>query len=601
MDVRTSPILGVCAAGNGGQERGLLTKWRFYANVALVVNSPNTSRASTGGLRGGEGKTVAVFGGGIAGLTVAHELCRRGWVVTVYEFNPDVGGFFRSARVDEDVNMPSEYSWHGLGPWYANAFDVMKQIPRDEKGSVYGRSLSRPINFGLIPNDGPALFDRSNLFQMTKLDVVRWGWLMLKTWTANLRSRETYSHINAAEAYRPLLSDTAWKTWRACFGPWVGSDWANVSLHQVGLFFRKQFYSGPSHLHEADEEGPEWSHGAQSGWLVLNGPSSEAWFVPWVADLEARGVEFRYEAELARLDFDSDAGLITGAQLACGESVRADLYALATNPFAAEQVLARTPELSSLDGLHLFRPLVQDGPHTQVSFRLAFSERIAWPGEREAVIISDSEYNLTLCPQEQVWNSEEDLGEGIVSLWTGTACVSKTPGLLYGLPLENCTKEQFVAEVYAQLARCEAFDAFIREANGGKSWQSFPLVRIEVWHEWIFSPEGIRARQPKWVNTTNTQPFLPDQRTQVPNLVVAGAHTKTSADVWSIEAAVESGRRACQVVEPDVEVIPAYAPTPLRWMWRVDDFCYRLKLPHVLDLLLVGLPLLAVVLFFVLG
>ena len=38
-----------------------------------------------------KGKAAAVFGGGIAGLTTAHELARRGWTVTVYEVNDEVG------------------------------------------------------------------------------------------------------------------------------------------------------------------------------------------------------------------------------------------------------------------------------------------------------------------------------------------------------------------------------------------------------------------------------------------------------------------------------------------------------------------------------
>ena len=78
-------------------------------------------------------KTVAVYGAGIAGLTAAHEFAQRGWQVSVYEANHDAGGFFRSARKAGDRNMPSEYSWHGMGPWYHNAFDLMRQIPFDER------------------------------------------------------------------------------------------------------------------------------------------------------------------------------------------------------------------------------------------------------------------------------------------------------------------------------------------------------------------------------------------------------------------------------------------------------------------------------------
>lgn len=70
------------------------------------------------------GRTVAVFGAGIAGLSAAHELARLGYQVRVFEADPDAGGFFRSARRPGDANMPTEYSWHGIGPWYHNVFDL---------------------------------------------------------------------------------------------------------------------------------------------------------------------------------------------------------------------------------------------------------------------------------------------------------------------------------------------------------------------------------------------------------------------------------------------------------------------------------------------
>ena len=112
------------------------------------------------------------------------------------------------------------------------------------------------------------------------------------------------------------------------------------------------------------------------------------------------------------------------------------------------------------------------------------------------------------------------------------------------------------------LGGCQGLELLVKQANNGRSWKTVPIVRIEVWHEWLFSQDGIRPRQPKWVNTTSTQPNQPTQATPVPNLVLAGAHTRTEADVWS------RGRRgavgAAQVIEPSVRVIPQYKPAWLR-------------------------------------
>ena len=534
--------------------------------------------------------TVAVFGAGIAGLTAAHELTRLGYKVSVYEANSEPGGFFRSVRLPQNQYTPSEYSWHGFGPWYHNVFDLMKQIPFDEMGSMYDRAFSRSVDFGVFPDNGRAAFyDRGllsipKLFRMSNWDWAKWSWLMIKTWAANRRTQVAYSKRNAAEAWKPLLSERGYRTWRSTFGPWVGSDWTNVSLHQVGQFFRKQLITKPSHPHVADEDGPAWTHGAGNGWLLLRGPSNEVWFNKWVGYLEESGVRFFWNEPLVQLGFDGRT--ITSARLQFGAECKADLYVLATNPFAAAQIVDRTPGLENERELRLFKPLVQDGPHTQVSFRIAFSEPIRFPRARTAVVVTDSEFNLTLFAQEQVWRSDVNLGDGVKSLWTGTSCVGTVPGRVHKLPVIQCTKEQFIEEVKTQIFDCSSLDSLIKEANGGRGLADFEINRIEVWHEWRFSPSGIGTHQPKWVTTTHTQAYLPNQATSIPNLLLAGAHTRTDADVWSIEGAVESGRRAAQAIEPSVRVIPQYKPFWLRAISSIDDACFRVGLPHVIDLLL---------------
>ncbi|HEY8995503.1 MAG TPA: FAD-dependent oxidoreductase [Lacunisphaera sp.] len=541
------------------------------------------------GLSADRGSSVAVFGAGIAGLTVAHELARRGHRVSVYESNPEAGGFFRSAR-QADSNMPTEYSWHGMGPWYHNVFDLLRQIPFDETGSLYDRALSRPIDFGIFPNAARAEFyDRGlasipRMFRWSALECVRWAWLMLKVWSAHRRTFEHYAHLNAAAEWRERLRPTGYTTWRSCFGPWIGSDWTRVSLHTAGQFFCKQLTSQPAHLHAGDDSGPAWTHGAGSGWLLLKGPSTEFWFDRWVKQLRKTGATFAFSAPLERLDFDGTR--IVSARLGSGATVAADWYVVAANPFAVAEILSRTPALESIGSLRSFRPLIQDGEHIQVSFRLAFAEAVRFPRARTAVVVADSPFNLTLFAEEQVWKRGVPLGNGVKSLWTGTSCAGTVPGPVHGLPVCRCTKDQFIDEIRAQISACQALDALIREANDGRGLADFPIVRIEVWHEWKFSPEGIRSAQPKWVTTTNTQPHQPAQRTSIPNLLLAGAHTHTAADVWSIEAAVESGRRAARAVDPRVRVLPQHHPRLLRLIGRVDDIFYRLKLPHVLDCLL---------------
>lgn len=533
-------------------------------------------------------KTVTIFGAGIAGLSAAQELAQLGYLVSVYEATDQPGGFFRSSRLSKN-NMPTEYSWHGMGPWYNNTFDLLRKIPFRENGTIYDLALSRPIDFGIFPDSGQAQFNDEGLksipkmFRMNTWEFVKWSYVMLKTWTSNHRSKIEYAKFNAAKVYKPFLHDEAYKTWRSCFGPWIGSDWPKVSLHTVGDFFRKLVITRPTHQHNADQEGPAWSQGAGDGWLLLKGPSSEYWFTPWVKHLKEIGVQFFWEKALTKLEFDGTN--ISSAYLG-EEKVKSDVYILAMNPFSTAKVLSETPALEKQRELKLFKPLVQDGPHTQVSFRLAFSEEIKFPRKRTAIIVSDSEFNLTLFAEEQIFDKEVDLGQGIKSLWTGTSCISGVPGRIYHKPVNNCTKEEFIEEVKAQILSCNALNEVVKEANNGKGLKDFTMSKIEVWHEWEFSSEGIRPFQPKWVTTTNTQAYVPTQQTPVSNLFLAGAHTKTQAHVWSIEGAVESGRRAAKAIDDRVAVIDQYRPIWIRILSGIDDLLYAIKVPQIIDSIL---------------
>lgn len=198
-------------------------------------------------------------------------------------------------------------------------------------------------------------------------------------------------------------------------------------------------------------------------------------------------------------------------------------------------------------------------------------------------MISDSEFNLTLFAEEQVWDKDVDLGRNIKSLWTGTSCISTVPGRIYRKPVAACSKDEFIEEVKAQILSCDALDRIIKEANHGRGLKDFSLVKIEVWHEWEFSPDGIKSLQPKWVNSTDTEPYLPGQKTPVPNLFLAGAHTRTQAQVWSIEGAVESGRRAAKAIDDRVAVLDQTRPLWISILSQIDDILYTVKAPQIID------------------
>src|SRR5215210_201904 len=80
--------------------------------------------------------TVAVLGGGVAGLTAAHELAERGFAVTVYERRDRLGGKARSLPVpgsgtDGRGDLPAEHGFRFFPGFYRHVPDTMRRIGVD--------------------------------------------------------------------------------------------------------------------------------------------------------------------------------------------------------------------------------------------------------------------------------------------------------------------------------------------------------------------------------------------------------------------------------------------------------------------------------------
>src|SRR5262245_31620149 len=77
---------------------------------------------------------VIVIGGGVAGLTVAHELVDRGYAVEVYEARHDFGGKARSQLVrgtgkDGRRDLPGEHGFRFYPRFYRHVTGQMAKIP----------------------------------------------------------------------------------------------------------------------------------------------------------------------------------------------------------------------------------------------------------------------------------------------------------------------------------------------------------------------------------------------------------------------------------------------------------------------------------------
>src|SRR3954451_14793814 len=78
--------------------------------------------------------SVAVLGGGVAGLSAAHELAERGFSVTVYEQRDAPGGKARSIPYAGTgsggrADLPGEHGFRFFPGFYRHLPDTMSRIP----------------------------------------------------------------------------------------------------------------------------------------------------------------------------------------------------------------------------------------------------------------------------------------------------------------------------------------------------------------------------------------------------------------------------------------------------------------------------------------
>src|SRR4051812_50197838 len=73
-------------------------------------------------------KTVAVLGGGVGGLSAAHELAERGFAVTVHEKRAVPGGKARSYPAPGS-GLPAEHGFRFFPGFYRHLPDTMGRIP----------------------------------------------------------------------------------------------------------------------------------------------------------------------------------------------------------------------------------------------------------------------------------------------------------------------------------------------------------------------------------------------------------------------------------------------------------------------------------------
>lgn len=548
-----------------------------------------------------------MLGGGVAGLTAAHELAERGYRVTVYERNDAPGGKARSMDVPGTgtggrLPLPGEHGFRFFPGFYRNLPDTLRRIPYpNNSGSVHGnltnateclvarydghpnlrfpvrKLLSLPARESLLPG---ALVESLTGLLDTALnlppsEVVHFlGRLLVHITSCERRRTEQWERVPWWEF---IHADAMSPEYQQLLGVGITRDLVAVraevaSTRTVGRLIQAFIYNllGRGNDGEIDR--------------VLNAPTSEVWITPSVNHLRGLGVEFACGTEVQEVLYDG--GRTTGVRVrtrgAAARTVVADHYISAMPVQDARatwgaNLRAADPRFERCDRLW-----------TAWMVGVQFYLRTRMPLVHGHVIHADSPWALTSVSQAQFWKRRDfrsAYGDGEVAdcLSVDVSAWDK-PGILFGKPGIKCTPNEIRQEVWAQL-------------KAGLNGAGREVLTDSDEHSWFMDPAvtGLGGpspcnREQLLIHPVGTWYDRPSSRTAVPNLFLAGDYVATDIDLATMEGANESARQAVNALldadgspAPRCRIWRLYRPPELTLLHKLDEIRYRSGLPNLFD------------------
>jgi uncharacterized protein with NAD-binding domain and iron-sulfur cluster len=524
---------------------------------------------------------VAVLGGGVAGLTAAHELVERGFEVVVLEARDIPGGKARSLPVpgsgtDGRADLPAEHGFRFFPGFYQHLPDTMRRIP-DGTGTVFdnltgatrillaqagGRNeivagahlpesledlavLSRFLfdvmtSLGIPPHEHAVLMERI-MTLLTSCEERRYEQWELQSW---------WQYVGAerrSAPFRKFLAEGLTRTLVAARAREISARTGGLILAQIILDLTR---AGG----RADR--------------VLDAPTNEAWIDPWVAHLRSRGVELRLDSPVQGLTVSG--GRIAGAITPAG-TVTAD-YFVAALPVEIMRQLAGPP-LRALDpALARLDRLVT----RWMNGVLFYLDRDV-PLEHGHAIFIDSEWALTSISQAQFWKDVDlaHYGDGRVK---GVLSIDvsdwETPSRRTGKVAMRCSKEEIRAEVWGQLM--DHIDDGSLDERHVLAWFLDPAITFP-------NPTEAANLEPLLINTAGSWADRPGVVTRIPNLLLAADYVRTNTDLATMEGANEAARRAVNAIlersgsaAAPCAIYTLPEPAVLRPARKLDELRWRL-------------------------
>jgi len=533
---------------------------------------------------------VVVLGGGVAGLSAAHELVERGFQVEVVERRKVPGGKARSmgdphTGTGGRRNLPGEHGFRFFPGFYKHLPDTMKRIPFAAKpGGAYDnlvtstqfllahqgndatlvarfptslRELYQALRdlFGTdlgIP-DAELLYFAERIFVvLTSCEARR---------LAEYEKIPWWDFIGAATRSKPYQQYLAEGLTRSL----VAMKAEVGSTRTVGDILIQLMIDAVTPGESMDR--------------LLDGPTSDVWIGPWRAYLEQRGVRFHFDTEVLALHCAQGRITQVTVEDRHGRRELAGDYYVAALPVEVMAPLVTEPMKQADPRLGLLAKLQYDW---MSGIQLYLHEDV--PLVHGHAIYVDTPFALTSISQAQFWDSPlAGFGDGTVR---GVLSVDisdwKTPGILYGKPAMELSPEQIKDEVWAQLRR--SLDRFPEAAKltdeNLAGWHLDPDIRFP-------NPRQAVNLEPLLVNVADSWRYRPEAVTAIPNLVLASDYVRTYTDLATMEGANEAARRAvngilaaAQSPAAPCALWPLHEPDLFAPARAFDYVRFELGLPH---------------------
>lgn len=491
---------------------------------------------------------VAILGGGVAGLSAAHELIKRGFTVEVYEANDWLGGKARSVDVpnsgiDGRKNLPGEHGFRFFPRFYKHVTETMAEIPfPGNANGVFGNLMdTSQILMARFDKEAvimPARFPRS--FSEAK-QIFK-----------NIEGAD----LDLSEGDKEFFAEKVWQLMTSCrsrrkneyerIGWWEFLDADNRSEAYQTLFVRgltRTLVAARAEVASTKTGGDiflqlmfDISKPGVSSDRILNAPTNDAWIDPWVKFLTENGVSFFKNSPTIKINSDKkQITSITIKQNGSEKNITADYY------ISAMPVERIAPLLD--DNLIYLDPTLENVK--------TLSSEVSWMNGTQFyltedlklvhghAIYIDTPWALTSISQKQFWKNVDlsKYGDGnIKGILSVDVSDWDSPGIVYNKPAKQCTKEEIVKEIWEQLQRSLNINGII-------------ILEDKHLHTSFIDPDiefksKLVNKEPLLVNTVNSWDLRPYSYTQIPNLFLASDYVKTNTDLATMEGANEAAKRA---------------------------------------------------------